>query len=95
MLQNFNIKISIVIQTKLEEVCSSGIAQALQNLARASMMINRSPSMQDYATQQMFINNQIQQDTFNAMQMHRQAVDTALHAHNMAVQMSTPGMGIV
>ena len=38
---------------------------------------------------------QIMQDNFNAMQMHQQAVDAALQAHNMAVQMSTPGMGIV
>jgi len=35
------------------------------------------------------------QDNFNAIQMHQQAVDMALQAHNTAVQMTTPGMGII
>ena len=78
-----------------KEVYSGKLAQIMKNIAVAGMMINKNNSMQDYATQQMLINNQIQQDSFNAMQMHQQAVDTALQAHNMAVQMTTPGMGIV
>ena len=67
----------------------------MKNIATAGMKINKSYSMQDFAAQQMLINNQIQQDNFNAMQMHQQAVDMALQAHNTAVQMTTPGMGIV
>lgn len=78
-----------------KEVYSGKLAQIMKNIALAGMMINKNHSMQDFATQQMLINNQIQQDSFNAMQMHQQAVDTALQAHNMAVQMTTPGMGIV
>ena len=76
-----------------KEVYSGKLAQIMKNIALAGMMIsgNRSnQDLQDFANQQ-----QIMQDNFNAMQMHQQAVDTALQAHNMAVQMSTPGMGIV
>lgn len=76
-----------------KEVYSGKLAQIMKNLAIASMMINGNRSNQDlqnFANQQ-----QIMQDNFNAMQMHQQAVDTALQAHNMAVQMTTPGMGIV
>lgn len=74
-----------------KEVYSGKLNQIMKNIAVAGMMINKNHSMQDYATQQTLTNNQIQQDIFNAMQMHQQAVD----AHNMAVQMTTPGMGIV
>ena len=76
-----------------KEVYSGKLAQIMKNLAIAGMMINGNRSNQDlqnFANQQ-----QIMQDNFNAMQMHQQAVDTALQAHNMAVQMTTPGMGIV
>lgn len=78
---------------KQKEVYSGKLAQIMRNIALAGMMINGNRSNQDlqnWANQQ-----QIMQDNFNAMQMHQQAVDTALQAHNMAVQMSTPGMGIV
>ena len=78
-----------------EEVYSSKIAQALRNLAIAGMRYNSNHPMSDYAAQQATINDQILRDNFNAMQMHQQAVDMAQQAHNMAVQMSTPGMGIV
>ncbi len=74
-----------------KEVYSGKLNQIMKNIAVAGMMINKNHPMQDYATQQMLTNNQIQQDIFNAMQMHQQAVD----AHNMAVQMTTTGMGIV
>jgi len=74
-----------------KEVYSGKLNQIMKNIAVAGMMINKNHSMQDYATQQTLTNNQIQQDIFNAMQMHQQAVD----AHNMAAQMTTPGMGIV
>jgi len=76
-----------------KEVYSGKLAQIMKNIALAGMMISGNRSNQDlqnFANQQ-----QIMQDNFNAMQMHQQAVDTALQAHNMAVQMSTPGMGIV
>lgn len=76
-----------------KEVYSGKLAQIMKNIAVAGMMINGNRSNQDlqnWANQQ-----QIMQDNFNAMQMHQQAVDTALQAHNMAVQMTTPGMGIV
>ena len=76
-----------------KEVYSGKLAQIMKNIAVAGMMINKNRSNQDlqnWANQQ-----QIMQDNFNAMQMHQQAVDTALQAHNMAVQMTTPGMGIV
>ncbi|MEE3348767.1 MAG: hypothetical protein VZR09_01880 [Candidatus Gastranaerophilaceae bacterium] len=76
-----------------KEVYSGKLAQIMKNIALAGMMINGNRSnrdLQDFANQQ-----QIMQDNFNAMQMHQQAVDTALQAHNMAVQMTTPGMGIV
>ncbi len=80
-------------QNEQKEVYSGKLAQIMKNIALAGMMINGNRSnqgLQSYANQQ-----QIMQDNFNAMQMHQQAVDTALQAHNMAVQMSTPGMGIV
>ncbi len=76
-----------------KEVYSGKLAQIMKNIALAGMMINGNRSnrdLQDFANQQ-----QIMQDNFNAMQMHQQAVDTALQAHNTAVQMTTPGMGIV
>lgn len=76
-----------------KEVYSGKLAQIMKNIAVAGMMINGNRSNQDlqnWSNQQ-----QIMQDNFNAMQMHQQAVDTALQAHNMAVQMTTPGMGIV
>lgn len=76
-----------------KEVYSGKLAQIMKNIALAGMMINGHRSnqgLQDFTNQQ-----QIMQDNFNAMQMHQQAVDTALQAHNMAVQMTTPGMGIV
>lgn len=76
-----------------KEVYSGKLVQIMKNLAIAGMMINGNRSNQDlqnFANQQ-----QIMQDNFNAIQMHQQAVDTALQAHNMAVQMTTPGMGIV
>lgn len=76
-----------------KEVYSGKLAQIMKNIALAGMMINGHRSnqgLQDFTNQQ-----QIMQDNFNAMQMHQQAVDTALQAHNMAVQMTTTGMGIV
>mgnify|MGYP006916052364 CR=1 FL=1 len=76
-----------------KEVYSGKLAQIMKNIALAGMMINGNRSnqnLQDFANQQ-----QIMQDNFNAMQMHQQAVDTAMQAHNMAIQCSTPGMGIV
>ncbi len=75
-----------------EKVYSDQLAKIMRNIALASMMINGKHSNQalgDFAIQQTM------QDNFNAMQMHQQAVDTALQAHNMGVQMTTPGMGIV
>ena len=76
-----------------KEVYSGKLAQIMRNIALAGMMINGNRSnqaLQDFTNQQ-----QIMQDNFNAMQMHQQAVDAAMQAHNMAVQMTTPGMGIV
>ena len=76
-----------------KEVYSGKLAQIMKNIALAGMMINGHRSnqgLQDFTNQQ-----QIMQDNFNAMQMHQQAVDAAMQAHNMAVQMTTPGMGIV
>lgn len=76
-----------------KEVYSGKLTQIMKNIALADMMINGNRSnqgLQDFANQQ-----QIMQDNFNAMQMHQQAVDMAMQAHNTAVQMTTPGMGIV
>ena len=80
-------------QNEQKEVYSGKLAQIMRNIALANMMINGNHSnyaLQDFAKQQ-----QIMQDNFNAIQMHQQAVDMALQAHNTAVQMTTPGMGII
>ena len=64
---------------------SEKAAAALQALVATRMMMGGGVNN----------NNQMMQDHLTAMQMHQQAVDMAQMAHNTAVQMSTPGMGII
>lgn len=82
-----------------EKVDPSLYGKIMQNLALATMMMNnRRSSLTQRNIEQMNLHVQQQNDLMNNLLMQQQAMQAhqqAMQDHMTAVQMTTPGMGII